>query len=407
MTERLYYTNAYLRTFDASVQRVDGNAVTLDRTAFYPTTGGQPFDTGTLNGRRVVEVVDHDDGSIAHVLEAEPQHLVAPYEGTGPVVESLRGLTPGSPVRGEIDWARRFDHMQQHTGQHVLSAAFSRLFDVRTLSFHLGAEVSTVDLAREMSAKEIVAAETEANRVVWENRAVAITFVSAQEAAALPLRKEPARDGTLRLIDIDGFDLSACGGTHVAQTGGIGAIAVVSWERFKGGQRLEFLCGGRVIARMGAWRDAITASTRLLSVLPAELPSAIERLQGEAKEQKRTLSGLQSELARYRAEELAATATAGLVLRSVDADANGLKALASALTLKPGYTVVLVSASRPALVVVARSADVTVSAQQVIAALTAKFGGRGGGKPELAQAGGLDASPDELSAEVRLLLGNS
>ena len=377
---------------------VDGNAVTLDRTAFYPTTGGQPFDTGTLNGRRVVDVIDNDDGSIAHVLEAEPTF--------GRSVEGP-GLTPGAAVHGEIDWTRRFDHMQQHTGQHVLSAAFSRLFDVRTVSFHLGAEMSTIDLAREVSANEITAAETEANRVVWENRAVAIKFVSAEQAAALPLRKEPARGGTLRLIDIDGFDLSACGGTHVAQTGGIGAIAVLAWERFKGGQRLEFLSGGRVITRMGAWRDTIAASTKRLSVLPAELPSAIERLLSDAKDHKRTLDGLQNEIARYRAEELAATATAGLVLHSVDADASGLRALASALTLKPGYTAVLVSVSRPALAVVARSADVTVSAQRVIAGLTAKFGGRGGGKPELAQAGGLDASPDELFAEVRSLLSNS
>jgi len=392
MTERLYYTDAYLRAFDASVQRVDGNAVTLDRTAFYPTSGGQPFDTGTLNGHRVVDVIDADDGTVAHVVE---------------MASGEQGLTPGAIVHGEIDWTRRFDHMQQHSGQHMLSAAFSRLFDVRTVSFHLGADVSTIDLAREMSANEIAAAQTEANRIVWENRTVAITFVSAEEAAALPLRKEPARGGTLRLIDVNEFDLSACGGTHVAQTGGIGAIAVVSWERFKGGQRLEFLCGGRVVARMGAWRDAITASTRLLSVLPVELPSAIGRLQSEAKEQKRTLIGLQNDLARYRAEELAATTTAGLVLRRVDADANGLKALASALTRKPGYTVVLVSASRPALVVVARSGDVTVSAQQVIAALTTKFGGRGCGKPELAQAGGLDAPPDELLAEARSMLGNS
>jgi alanyl-tRNA synthetase len=400
MTERLYYTHAYLRAFDASVQRVDGNAITLDRTAFYPTSGGQPFDTGTLNGHRVVDVIDADDGTVAHVVERASEQVEERTRPEG-------GLTPGAIVHGEIDWTRRFDHMQQHTGQHVLSAAFSRLFDVRTVSFHLGADVSTIDLAREMSANEIAAAETEANRIVWENRTVAITFVSAEEAAALPLRKEPARGGTLRLIDVNGFDLSACGGTHVAQTGGIGAIAVVSWERFKGGQRLEFLCGGRVVARMGAWRDAVTASTRLLSVLPVELPSAIGRLQSEAKEQKRALIGLQNELARYHAEELAATTTAGLVLRRVDADANGLKALASALTRQPGYTVVLVSASRPALAVVARSADVTVSAQQVIAALTTKFGGRGGGKPELAQAGGLDASPDELFAEARAMLGNS
>ena len=173
--------------------------------------------------------------------------LDEPEPGTNPEPGTLNP-EPGQVVHGEIDWPRRFDHMQQHTGQHVLSAAFDQLFGVRTVSFHLGAAVSTIDLAREMSPAEIAAAEAEANRVVWEDRPVAIRFADAEEAARLPLRKEPARGGMLRLIDVEDFDLSACGGTHVARTGGIGVIAVASWERFKGGQRLEFLCGGRALA---------------------------------------------------------------------------------------------------------------------------------------------------------------
>jgi alanyl-tRNA synthetase len=420
MTDRLYYTNAYLRTFDAVVQRVQGDAITLDRTAFYPTSGGQPFDIGTIGGVRVIDVIDRDDGSITHVIGGTP-------DGSIP-------FAPGDLVHGEIDWPRRFDHMQQHTGQHVLSAAFDRVFGVRTVSFHLGAEVSTLDLARDMSSSEITTAENEANRIVWENRAVSIRFATAAEASALPLRKEPARAGTLRLVDITDFDLSACGGTHVAQTGAIGAIAVVSWERFKGGQRLEFLCGGRVLARLRAWRDAVAASTRLLSVLPAELPVAIERLQTEAKAQKRTLTSLQYELAAYRADELAATAElvsmnphsdlacdqgvgpgvgtsrpsdmvhVRLVMRSIDADASGLKALASAIASKPGHIVVLVSSSRPALLVVARSDDVALSAQKMLATLIAMFGGRGGGKAELAQGGGLDAAPDQIMRAARASL---
>ena len=220
MTNRLYYTDPYLQAFDATVTAVDRvgdrTVVALDRTAFYPTSGGQPYDTGTLGALRVVDVFDRDDGSIAHVVEGIPPQ-------------------PGQQVRGEIDWRRRFDHMQQHTGQHVLSAAFEHLFRVRTVSFHLGADVSTIDLARETTAAEIDAAEREANRVVWEDRPVTIRFASAEEAASLPLRKEPKREGTLRLIDVERFDLSACGGTHVARTGAIGIIAVAAWERFKGG----------------------------------------------------------------------------------------------------------------------------------------------------------------------------
>jgi alanyl-tRNA synthetase len=393
MTERLYYTDPYLREFDATVRRVtaDGDrvVVTLDRTAFYPTSGGQPFDTGTLGGSTVIDVFDADDGGVSHVVTASTGVLAA-----------------GAAAHGVIDWPRRFDHMQQHTGQHVLSAAFDKLFGARTVSFHLGAEVSTIDLARELSASDIAAAETEANRVVWENRPVAIRFADAEEAARLPLRKEPQRGGTLRLIEVDGFDLSACGGTHVSRTGAIGVITVAGWERFKGGQRIEFLCGGRALGRFRESRDILTAGVRLVSVLPSELPATIQRLQTEAKDQKRTIGALQEELARFQAAELAAAAetTGGgrLVLRAVDADANGMKSLAAAVVEHPGHVVVLVSASRPALVVAARSSDVTsVSAQKIVAAITAKFGGRGGGRPEFAQAGGLDAASDAILATAR------
>jgi alanyl-tRNA synthetase len=397
MTDRLYYTDPYLRAFDATIDRVeerDGRVlVRLDRTAFYPTSGGQPYDTGLLGGSRVLDVVDEDDGSIVHV------------------VEQTGMWQAGSEAHGEIDWARRFDHMQQHTGQHVLSAAFDRLFGVRTVSFHLGAAASTIDLARELSPAEVGAAETEANRVVWEDRLVAIRFASAEEAAAMPLRKEAARGGTLRLIDIDGFDLSACGGTHVARTGGIGVIVVASWERFKGGHRVTFLCGGRALAGYRGFRDAVTGSVQRLSVLPEELPGAIDRLQADAKEQKRSLGALQIELARYRADELAFSAeevtlkpeasggaaeVCRLVARAVDTDANGLKALATAIAAKPGYIVVLVSTSAPSLAVVARSADVHLPAQRLLSSLHSAFGGRGGGKADFAQGGGLGGSPEAV-----------
>jgi alanyl-tRNA synthetase len=406
MTDRLYYSDPYLQTFDATVQSVerrdDRLVVTLDRTAFYPTSGGQPFDMGALGTLRVVDVIDQDDGSIAHVVERGTTNLEPRTRNEEP---GTWNPEPGLNVRGVIDWARRFDHMQQHTGQHVLSAAFDRLFGARTVSFHLGAAVSTIDLAREVAPADIAAAESEANRIVWENRLVTIRFLTAEEAARLPLRKESMRGGTLRLIDVEQFDLSACGGTHVARTGGIGIIAVASWERFKGGQRIEFLCGNRTLARWRSLRDTVTATVRQLSVLPEELPAAIERLQNEAKEQKRSLAALQTELARFRAEELAASADATsagrLVLRALDADANALKALAAAIVARPGHVVVFVSTSKPALVVVARSSDISASAQQLLATLVAKFGGRGGGKPELAQGGGLDASPEAILEAAR------
>jgi alanyl-tRNA synthetase len=391
MTDRLYYTDSYSAAFDATVVAVrpaEGRThVVLDRSAFYPTSGGQPFDTGMLESIRVVDVFENDeDHGVVHVLE----HLVS----GGRVPQA------GDRVKGAVDWERRFDHMQQHTGQHVLSAAFDRLFGARTVSFHLGVDSSTIDLARELTAADISAAESEANRIVWENRPVSVRFVTAEEAAKLPLRKESLREGTLRLIDIEGFDLSACGGTHVARTGAIGVIAINSWERFKGGYRVEFLCGDRALKRFRTLRDSVAASVRLLSVAPEDLAGSIDRLQNEVKEQKRFLNTLNMELARHRAEGLAASAEDSpkgrLLLRVADGDANTLKTIASTITSKPGFLVVLVSATPPLLVVIARSSDVSVSASELLSALTAKFGGRGGGKPDLAQGGGLTGSRDEI-----------
>jgi len=394
MTDRLYYTDPYSRAFDATVlgvASVGGRArVRLDRTCFYPTSGGQPYDTGTLGGPRVVEVLDESDGSISHVVEAGD------------------ALQVGAHVRGVIDWTRRFDHMQQHTGQHLLSAAFDRLFGVRTVGFHLGADRSTIDLARETTLTEIAAAEAEANRIVWENRPVAIRFMTAEEAGRLPLRKESLREGTLRLIDIEAFDLSACGGTHVARTGEVGLVAIGGWERFKGGQRVEFLCGRRALGRFRSLRDTTDAAGRILSASTGDLPGAIERLQAETKTLRRTAGLLQTELAHYRAQHLAAeaepTALGRLVLRAVDGDAIGLKATASAVVARPGYVVVLVSPTTPNLVVVARSQGIDMASDHVVSGLTARFGGKGGGKPDLAQAGGLTGGAEAILDEARRAL---
>jgi alanyl-tRNA synthetase len=408
MTERLYYSDPYKREFDATVAGVDvqgGRArVRLDRTCFYPTSGGQPFDTGRLAGCPVLDVEDDESrGEVVHILDLTDGSKQPDREAALTVP-----LHPGQQVSGAIDWPRRFDHMQQHSGQHVLSAAFVRLSDVRTVSFHLGIEASTIDLAREVSARELQAAEDEANRIVWEDRPVVIRFATADDAARLPLRKEPSRTGTLRLIDIEDFDLSTCGGTHVTRTGQIGVIAITAWERFKGGQRLEFRCGRRALTCLRMLRDVASASAKLLSVPAPELSDAIGRMLADAREQRRHLTALQVELASYRANDLAGSAEttpAGpVVFRALEADANTLKALAAAIVARGGMAAVLASASRPALVVVGRSADVSIAANDVLARLTAKFGGRGGGKPDFAQGGGLDADAEHILDEARAIL---
>jgi alanyl-tRNA synthetase len=296
--------------------------------------------------------------------------------------------------------------MQQHTGQHILSAAFDRLSSARTVGFHLGAAVSTVDLSILLSPDAIAAAEVEANRVVWEDRPVSIRFVSDAEAAGLPLRKEPDRTGILRVIEVEGYDLSACGGTHVARTGSIGSIAVLSFERLRGGTRLEFVCGGRAVRALHAYRDAVAGCIRHVSVAPGELPAAIERLQGESKDQRKALKGLQERLAGYQAAEMAAHAeSVEGVKRLVEAvegqDQGGLKAMAVAICAAPGFEVALFSAAEPFVVVVARSRDGRMDAAGVLRSLLARFGGRGGGKTDLAQAGGLTGNLQDMLDAAR------
>ncbi len=393
MTDRLYYTDAYRREFDATVTACapDGDrfAVTLSSTAFYPTSGGQPHDLGTLGGRAIVDVVDHDDGELVHLVNG--------------------ALDPGAFVHGAVDWGRRFDHMQQHTGQHVLSAAFEAICQARTDSFHLGTSSATIDLHRLVSPAEITAAEADANRVVWDDREVRVRFVTSEEAVSLPLRKESVRTGTLRLVEVDGYDLSACGGTHVARAGAIGIISVTGWEKFKGGTRVEFRCGGRALHQLREWRDAFGAANRVLSVGAVELAPAIERLQSDNKSLGRTVRTLQEQLAVHVAADLVARGHREgdriVVAEALDGwDAAGLKAVAAAVASTPGGCAAVFSTSQPALVVVARASGVAVDASAALKVLVAQFGGKGGGKPDMAQGGGLTGDIAALVAAARTAL---
>ena len=399
MTERLYYTDAGLTEFESQVVAcapVDGRfEVSLAATAFHPTGGGQPNDLGSLGGHAVLDVIDRDEGGIVHVVD-------------GP-------LEMGAQVRGVVDWRRRLDHMQQHSGQHMLSAAFQSVGQAQTTSFHLGVASSTIDLNRVVSPAQIAAAEDEVNRIVWQDREVRLRFVSAGEVAALPLRKETGREGTLRLIEIEGFDLSACGGTHVARTGVVGIIAVTGGEKFKGGTRVEFVCGGRALARIREWRDVFASTSRVLSVAPMDLSPAIERLQDENKALGKATRGLQEQLAVHVAGELVAARSRVdervVVVQAMEGwDATGLKAIATAVAATgaaagpSGACVAVFSATSPALVVVACSPAARVDASFVLKTLLARFGGKGGGTPDFAQGGGLQGDMAEILAAARELL---
>jgi alanyl-tRNA synthetase len=406
MTERLYYTDSYLTDFEATVVEsgeIDGRPyVVLDRSAFYPTSGGQPHDTGMLDGRAVVDVMDREeDGAVLHVLD-RPSDVEAGLQPRD-VASVAAGLQPR--VHGHVDWSRRLDHMQHHTGQHVLSAAFMRTANLPTVSFHLGAELCTIDLAGSAGFDQVRSAEDAANVVVWENRPVAVRFVSEAEAAQLPLRKAPGRGGTLRIVEVADFDLSACGGTHVPRTGVIGAIAVQSWEKYKGGTRVSFVCGGRVIGRFRGYRDTMADVVRQLSIQPEELPAAVFRLQGETRELRQQVRALGEALAGHEADALVRGAEpvgqALVVCRVIEGrDAAGLKSLAQAVASKSRHIAVLVSGAEPVQVVIARADDAPGDAAALLKALVAKFGGRGGGKPEAAQGGGLQGTPAEVRDEA-------
>jgi alanyl-tRNA synthetase len=296
--------------------------------------------------------------------------------------------------------------MQQHTGQHILSAAFDHLHRARTVGFHLGALVSSVDLALDLAADRIAAAEAEANRIVWEDRPVAIRFVTSEAAAALPLRKEPERGGILRLIDVEGYDLSACGGTHVARTGAVGLIAVLSAERLRGGTRLEFVCGGRALRSFHQFRDAVAGCIHHVSVAPDELPAAVERLQAEGKDRQKLVRDLQERLAGFEASAIAAAAedVGGVrqIVRAIDGrDQNELRTMALAICAAPGCRVALFSTTAPYVAVLARSKDGRTDCAAALKALMAAFGGRGGGRPEMAQCGGLTGDLSHILAAAR------
>jgi alanyl-tRNA synthetase len=355
MTERLYYHDSYLREFEARVIDTggDGRRVYLDRTAFYPTSGGQPFDMGSLDGAAVVEVIDEGE-RIAHVTD--------------------RPVAPGAVV-GRIDWARRYDHMQQHSGQHLLSAAFIEAYGMDTVSFHLGQEVSTIDLAvASIDPEQLRGAELRANELVCENRPIAVTYHDSQED--LGLRKESDREGTLRVVSIERLDRIACGGTHLRSTGEIGPIVLRRLEKVRNTIRVEFLCGLRAVRRSRADYDSLT--------------KALAAQQEAVREGERSARRLAAELAGYQGKELyAATAPddAGIrrVTRRLPAGSfDDLRPLAQSFTAgsKALFAGVI---EDPPSVLVAVSADAGVDAGKVLKQALTAAGGRGGGSARMAQ----------------------
>ncbi len=394
MTERLYYSDAYLRTFTARVtDRLEVNgqpAVILDRSAFYPEGGGQPADHGTLNDADVIDVIARDaDEDVLHIL-----------------------ATPDVPdvVTGTVDDARRFDLMQQHTGQHILSQAFVQAANAETVSFHLNPDpldgALTIDLnTAALSPQAIDRAEDIANTIVFEDRPVTARFVTDDELRALPLRKPPKVDGAIRIVTIDHFDWSACGGTHVARTGEVGLIKLVKLDRRSGETRVEFRCGRRALLDYRRKHQLLSQVSSDLTIGFWELDQAIGRMQADAKTVRKQLAEAESRLQQYEAQDLLHAIELrgdfGLIVQAwPNRDAAYLKRMANLLIARPRTVALLGATGAATALMFARSKDLSIDLAKLLKETAAQLGGKGGGSPDFAQAGGPLVSEDRLRASL-------
>jgi alanyl-tRNA synthetase len=372
-TRRLFFEDAYRTEFEARVvgrSVVDGRpAVVLDATAFYPESGGQPWDLGTIHGVPVLKVVE-EGTIIVHILEREISE---------------------ENVRGCVDWNRRFDHMQQHSGQHILSQAFVEVARGETRSFHLGEAMSTLEIGLPSITDETLdRVEQRANAVVFRNLAVKTAFVPPDRISEVPLRRPPKVEGTIRVVEVDGFDLSACGGTHVRRAGEIGLIKIVGWEKIRGNLRFVFVCGGRALedyqVKVRVARDLVGR----FSVQDGEVPAAVEKLALELKGAKKRLRIVEEKAAGYEAKELAAAAEGRIVTgiftgRSPEA----VRALALALVRQGEFAAVFaVRSESRSHIVLARSESLDVDLRRLVGIIAPLLNGKGGGGPSLVEIAG-------------------
>ena len=394
MTERLYYGDSFLREFEGKVLSCEREGarwrVTLDRTAFYPTSGGQPHDTGTLDGARVVEVADAGNGTIVHYTSAE---------------------LPAGPVTGKIDWARRFDHMQQHTGQHLLSAVFIDLFGFHTVSFHLGKEISTIDLeAPSIVPRHMEEAEQRTNEIIFEDRVVKVRYGTAEELAEAGIRKKVEREGVLRAVEIDGIDRQPCGGTHLARTGQAGLLLLRKLERRRDVWRLEFVCGMRALTTARADYASLWHAATLLSCGVADVPGVI----GKTLEERRATHGvakrMEGRLAEYEARALLGSAMKGandtrLVVGAMDDATPSYLTLLAARLVGEGGTVAILGERAGGHMVFAQPRGADGDMGTLARGIFKEFGGKGGGAKDFAQGAlGDGARVDEALESVKKAL---
>ena len=387
MTDKLYYNDSAMLDFSAELvaqkatQR--GSTVCLNRSAFYPTSGGQPYDTGTLNDIPVIDVWEDDQGEVWHLLKH-------PLEQ--------------DTVIGHVNKTRRFNHMQQHTGQHLLSASLYNLHRANTIGFHLGSEISTIDLdIPELSWETAFNLEHQVNSVIWDNIPVTVSYVTEDEIHKIPLRKPPKVAGTIRVIWVKDYDASACGGTHVKNTGEVGLIKITGIERYKGGMRISFLCGNRALLDYQNTLRSLQIAGETLSVARAEVPEAIQRIQKELTATRRANIKAQSALLDIEAERLwletpEVDGVRCLVQHWTDRTVSDVRRIANQLRDRHRTLLLFaVTEEKGVRLVCARSDDLSsINARHMLNDALDQLGGRGGGSPYLAQGGSQIATHEEI-----------
>src|SRR5699024_7075913 len=368
-TEKLYYQDPYIRSFSAEILQCKEDEkgrfyVVLDKTAFYPTGGGQPHDTGSINDVRVYDV-EEEKGEIRHFIDT-------------PLEEGQ--------CSGEIDWERRFDHMQQHAGQHILSAAFENMFGFKTVGFHLGGETCTIDLeVSALTEEEVNRAEGQANRVILENHPIKAIWVTKDELGKYPLRKTVSVTENIRLIIIPDFDYNGCGGTHPGETGQVSTVKILHWERQKKNIRISFVCGNRVLKQLDEKHRVIQRLTSLFSAPQMDLEDAATRIIEKEKELEKKVAELKDELLVLEVDKLIKKAVKKEDYKLVkkvfhETPVKKLQKMANEVIQKSSKMIVLFinEEDNKLQVVCARSKDMDINMEELIAQILPKINGKGG-----------------------------
>ncbi len=383
-TKRLYLEDPYRTEFEAevieSLIHEQSPAVILDQTLFYPESGGQPADKGQIDGAAVVHVLEQDD-MILHVLD-EP--IASEY------------------VRGKIDWARRFDHMQQHTGQHILSQSFHELFEAETLAFHLGEATSVLEIdLRKIDEIEVEKIEKRANTIVQENREIKSYFIQDDKAHTIPLRRPPKKKGRLRIVEVSDYDYSACGGTHLRRSGEVGLIKISRWERIRNNIRFEFLCGTRALDDYIRKSSALRQLSLLLTVHEQDTPGAVEKLMAELKTERKKKRQLQQKNLEYEAQDIIQKAE-GRIIKAIFTEKSRDEVRMLTLNIIRAAQFVVVHGIRDekgAHVVLARSEAIDLDLRELVPELSSILEGKGGGSESLVEVAGREKDQLEQAVE--------